>query len=358
MLLHALIFVLGLVVLVFGAEALVRGASRLALSMGISPLVVGLTVVAFGTSAPELAVSVNAALVGNADIAIGNVIGSNIANILLVMGISAAIVPLLVHPQILRQELPVMIGASLLFLIMALDGRISQFEGGVLFLLIVLYTIFLVRQSRSGSMERLPDGVDLPEAASRDWDRHWGVQASLVLIGLVGLVAGSQWLVKAAVFFAVTFGISDLVIGLTIVAVGTSLPEIATSIVAALRGERDIAVGNLIGSNLFNILSVIGLTGLVVSGGLVVASMAIRVDLWIMLAVSVLILPVILPRLEVPRWAGIFFLSLYAGYTVYLILLAKDSAFLPAYSTFILGFLFPLTIIALTLRITLIRHPA
>lgn len=352
MLLHTLLFVLGLVVLVFGAEALVRGASRLALSIGISPLVIGLTVVAFGTSAPELAVSVNAALAGNADIAIGNVIGSNIANILLVMGISAAIVPLLVHPQILRQELPVMIGASLLFLVMALDGRISQVEGGVLFVLIILYTSFLIRQSRRGLLGHLPEGVDLPEVASKDWDRHWGVQALLILIGLVGLVVGSQWLVKAAVYIAVTFGVSDLVIGLTIVAVGTSLPEIATSIVAALRGERDIAVGNLIGSNLFNILSVIGLTGLVVSGGLLVAPMAIRVDLWVMLAAAVLVVPVILPRLEVPRWAGLFFLALYGAYVAYLILLATNSTLLSAYSTFVLGFALPAIVIGLVLRLT------
>ncbi|PKO63691.1 MAG: sodium:calcium antiporter, partial [Betaproteobacteria bacterium HGW-Betaproteobacteria-17] len=256
MLMQALMFVLGLVALVIGAEAMVRGASRLAVSWGISPLVVGLTVVAFGTSAPEMAVSVGAALSGTSDLAIGNVVGSNIANILLILGISALVAPLLVHEQIIRQEVPVMIGATLLVVAMALDGGIGRIEAGLLFALVMAYTVFLVVQSRRASKDAEAEFAS--EIPTSQWDRHWGVQAALVIGGLALLVLGADWLVGAAVVFAKYFGVSDLVIGLTVVAVGTSMPEIATSLIAALRGQRDIAVGNVIGSNIFNLLAVLG----------------------------------------------------------------------------------------------------
>lgn len=353
MLTHVLFFVLGLVTLVVGAELLVRGASKFALSFGVSPLVVGLTVVAFGTSTPELAVSVGASLGGNPDLAIGNVVGSNIANILLILGISALITPLLVNEQIIRQEIPIMIGASVLFVVMALDGNVSRLEAGALFVLVVGYTVFLIRQSRSVSRE-LSDEYAAEMPADSKWDRHWSVQLGLIVVGLGALVLGSEWLVGAAVVFAQAFGVSDLVIGLTVVAVGTSMPEVATSIVAALRGERDIAVGNVVGSNVFNIFAVIGATGLINAGGIPVSEAARDFDLWVMLAVALACVPIMLTGSEISRWEGGVFLGYYAAYTGWLVLSAQGHAIVPAFSTAMLGYVMPLTVIALI--ISLMRH--
>lgn len=353
MLTHAIFFVLGLVTLIVGAELLVRGASKLALSTGISPLVVGLTVVAFGTSAPEMAVSVGASLGGSPDLAIGNVVGSNIANILLILGISALVAPLVVNEQIIRQEVPIMIGASAIFVAMALDGDISRIEAGVLFALVIGYTVFLIRQSRSASRE-LSDEYAAEMPADSTWDRHWSVQLGLIVVGLGGLVLGADWLVDSAVAFARAFGVSDLVIGLTVVAIGTSMPEIATSIVAAIRGERDIAVGNVVGSNVFNIFAVIGVTGLVSSGGIPVPEAARNFDLWVMLAVAFAALPIMLTGREISRWEGAIFIGYYCAYTAYLILAAQDHAILPAYSGVMLGYVMPLTVV--TLIVSMMRH--
>ncbi|PLX72735.1 MAG: sodium:calcium antiporter [Azoarcus sp.] len=352
MLEQALLFLLGLITLVIGAELLVRGASRLAVSFGISPLVVGLTVVAFGTSAPEMAVSVGSALNGNPDIAIGNVVGSNIANVLLILGIAAVIAPLLVAEQIIRQEIPIMIGASVLLLVMALDGSINRIEAATLFCLVIAYTVFLVRQSRKGSAAMSEDFAD--DIPTSQWDSHWTVQTALVVAGLVMLVLGAGWLVDSAVVFARAFGVSDLVIGLTVVAVGTSMPEIATSIVAALRGQRDIAVGNVVGSNVFNICAVLGVTGLVAPAGLPVSEAARHFDLWVMLAVAFACLPILITGREIARWEGILFLGYYAAYTAWLILAAQHHAGLQAFSGVMLGYVMPLTVI--TLVVSIVRH--
>jgi cation:H+ antiporter len=353
MLTHALFFLLGLTTLVVGAEALVRGASKLAMSMGISPLVIGLTIVAFGTSAPEMAVSVGASLSGSPDLAVGNVVGSNIANILLILGIAALIAPLLVHEQIIRQEVPIMLGASVLMVVMAMDGTIGRGEAVLLFVLVIAYTVFLVRQSRRASKALADEfAAEMPSASG--WDRHWTVQVLLVVIGLAGLVQGADWLVDSAVVFARLFGVSDLVIGLTVVAVGTSMPEIATSIIAALRGERDIAVGNVIGSNVFNILAVIGVTGMVSSNGIPISETARNFDLWVMLAVAFACLPIMITGREIARWEGAVFLVYYAAYTAYLVLTAQNHTALPAFSSIMLGYLIPLTVI--TLIASLVRH--
>jgi cation:H+ antiporter len=345
MLMQVLLFVLGLVALVIGAEVMVRGASRLAVSWGISPLVVGLTVVAFGTSAPEMAVSIDAALSGSSDLAIGNVVGSNIANILLILGISALVAPLLVHEQIIRQEIPVMIGASLLVLVLALDGSIGRAEAALLFALVVAYTVFLVVQSRRASQATSDEfSTEIPAS---QWDRHWGVQVALVLGGLALLVLGADWLVGAAVVFAKMMGVSDLVIGLTVVAVGTSMPEIATSLIAALRGQRDIAVGNVVGSNIFNLLAVLGAAGIVSASGLDVPEAARNFDLWVMLAVAFACLPILLTGREIARWEGAVFLGYYAAYLLYLILAAQQHDSLPAYSNMMLTYVIPLTVVTL-----------
>lgn len=262
------LFVGGLVALVLGAELLVRGASRLALSLGISPLVVGLTIVAIGTSAPEVAVSVGAALEGQTDIAVGNVVGSNIFNVLLVLGVSALIVPLVVNTQIVRQEVPIMIGASLLLLTFGLDGSIGRIEALALLALLVAYVAFLVIQSRREQQAlALAAADETPDAASGAGARNLPLQLFLIAGGLGLLVLGSNWLVDASIAMAQTMGVSDLVIGLTIVAAGTSMPEVATSIMAAVRRERDIAIGNVVGSNIFNILGCLGLAGVVSATG-------------------------------------------------------------------------------------------
>lgn len=353
MLQQVLMFVLGLTVLVIGADVMVRGASRLAVSFGVSPLVVGLTVVAFGTSAPEMAVSVGSAFNGTPDLAIGNVVGSNIANILLILGISALITPLLVDEQIIRQEIPIMIGASALLVVMALDGSIGRIEAAALFGLVVAYTVFLIVQSRRAS-KNVQDEFET-EIPTSNWDRHWAVQVALIVVGLVMLVQGAGWLVDAAVAFARAFGVSDLVIGLTVVAVGTSMPEIATSIVAAIRGQRDIAVGNVVGSNVFNILAVLGVTGLVSSGGLPVSDAARNFDLWVMLAVAFACLPIMISGREIARWEGGVFIAYYAIYTAWLVLQAQQHSSLPAFSGVMLSYVLPITVI--TLVVSMVRQP-
>ncbi|MGD9870004.1 MAG: calcium/sodium antiporter [Thauera sp.] len=352
MLQQALMFVLGLVVLVIGADVMVRGASRLAVSFGVSPLVVGLTVVAFGTSAPEMAVSVGSALSGSPDLAIGNVVGSNIANILLILGISALITPLLVDEQIIRQEIPIMIGASALLVVVALDGNIGLVESIALFALVIAYTVFLVVQSRRAS-KNVQDEFET-EIPTSTWDSHWAVQVALIALGLVMLVVGADWLVESAVAFARAFGVSDLVIGLTVVAIGTSMPEIATSIVAAARGQRDIAVGNVVGSNVFNILAVLGLTGIVSGAGLPVSEAARNFDLWVMLAVAFACLPIMITGREIARWEGGVFLGYYAVYTAWLVLQAQQHDSLPAFSGIMLGYVLPLTVI--TIVVSIVRH--
>ncbi len=352
------LFLIGLLALVAGAELLVRGAGKLALSAGISPLVVGLTVVSIGTSAPEMAVAIGAALDGRPDLAIGNVVGSNIFNVLFILGISALIVPLVVHSQVIRQEVPVMIGASLLLLALALDGSLSRTDGLLLLLLVMAYTGFLVIQSRREAQPEAADPQQPTEktAAASRWDRHWSVQLLLILAGLGLLIVGSGWLVEAAVSVAQTLGVSDLVIGLTIVAAGTSMPEVATSIMAALRGQRDIAIGNVVGSNIFNILGCLGATAVLAPAGVPVAASVLNFDLWVMLAVALACLPVMLSGRAIARWEGAVFLGYYVAYTAYLILRTQDHAALPAFSGAMLGFVLPLTIV--TLVVSILKRPA
>ncbi len=350
-----LIFCAGLVALVLGANLLVRGASKLALSFGISPLVVGLTIVAFGTSAPEAAVSVGAVLNGQNDIAVGNVVGSNIFNVLFVLGISALIAPLVVNLQLIRQEVPIMIGASLLLLVLGLDGRLGLSDGALLTGLLVAYTVFLIVQSRRETAAGKNEYDDeLQPGAPGAWDAKWPVQVALIVAGLVLLVLGSDWLVTAAVSFAKALGVSDVVIALTIVAAGTSMPEVATSIAAALKGERDIAVGNVVGSGTFNILGCLGLSSLVAgSSGLVMPASVMAFDIWVMLAVALACLPVFLTGREIARWEGGVFLAYYAAYAVYLVLAAQEHDALQPFSNAMMAFVLPLTVV--TLVVSMIR---
>ena len=344
-----LLFVAGLIGLIAGAELLVRGASKLALSFGISPLVVGLTIVAFGTSSPELAVSTGAVLNGQTDIALGNVVGSNIFNVLFILGISALITPLVVNIQLIRQEVPIMIAASLILLLLSLDGRVSWLDGLLLLTMMVVYTVFLVVQSRRETQAARDEyAAEVKPAKAGAWDDRLPVQLLLIAVGLGLLVLGSDWLVQAAIAMAKALGVSDLVIGLTIVAAGTSMPEVATSVMAAIKGERDIAVGNVVGSNTFNILGCLGVAGLASgSSGLGVPAALMAFDMWVMLAVALACLPVFLTGREIARWEGGVFLAYYAAYVVWLILQAQQHAALQPYSAVMLGFVVPLTVVTL-----------
>jgi cation:H+ antiporter len=347
-----LLFLLGLVLLIGGAELLVRGASNLALQLGIAPLIVGLTVVAYGTSAPELAVSIQSSLAGQASIALGNVIGSNIANVLLILGLSALITPLVVSLQLIRFDVPLMIGVSLLLPLLAVDGTLGRIDGSILFLGAIIYTIWLIRQSRKEkqqAQEILTDqwAGEQTEQATPSHPLAWVQNIALLLVGLGLLVLGSNWLIAGAVTFARWLNVSELIIGLTIVAVGTSLPEIATSVVASLRGQRDIAVGNVVGSNIFNILSVLGLTSIIAPDGIPIPSTVLQFDVPIMVAVAVACLPVFFTGSVIARWEGGLFFAYYIAYTLYLILRTTQPVLLPLFQQAMFFFALPLTAITL-----------
>jgi cation:H+ antiporter len=296
-----------------------------------------------------VAVSVGAVLDGNPDIAIGNVVGSNIFNVLFILGISALIAPLIVNIQLIRQEVPIMLGASLLLLALGLDGKLSLLDGALLFALLVAYTVFLVVQSRRETQAAKDEyAAEVKPAEAGAWDDKLPMQLLLIVVGLAALVFGSEYLVTAAISFAKAMGVSDLVIGLTIVAAGTSMPEVATSITAAIKGERDIAVGNVVGSNTFNILGCLGLSGLV-SGdmGLVMAPSLLAFDIWVMLAVALACLPVFMTGREIARWEGAVFLGYYVAYVAYLIMASQEHAALPAFSGVMMSFVVPITIVTL-----------
>lgn len=342
----------GFVLLTYGADLLVKGAGRIALLIGISPLVVGLTVVAFGTSAPEAAVSLQSAFIGKVGITLGNVVGSNIFNTFVVLGVSALIAPLIVHAQVIRKEVPLLIGASFLLLLLSLDGNIGRLDGFLLFGLIVLYTWWSIhvsiKETRSVSDEygQHFDGSDeVPELKER------GASAAikntlLIAIGVAMLIFGSHVLVKGAVSIAESLGVSDLIIGLTIVSVGTSLPELATSVMAGIRGERDIAVGNAVGSSLFNILAVLGLAGLAAPQGVPVADSSILVDIPVMIFSALACLPVVLTSHKISRGEGLFFLVYYAAYMAYIVLDALASPRMELFLNAVLYGLAPISILA------------
>ncbi|MBX3053980.1 MAG: calcium/sodium antiporter [Caldilineaceae bacterium] len=345
-------FVLGLLLLIGGAEILVRGASRLAVAMGISPLVVGLTVVAFGTSAPELMVGVQTALSGQSGLMIGNVVGSNIFNVLLILGISALITPLVVAQQLIRWDVPLMIGLSVLVLIFVQDANLSRGECTILALGLVAYVAFTVYQSRRES-KAVQAEYEGAFGASSSTARTWPVDLLLVAGGLGGLALGSRWLVDGAVIFAEALGVSQLVIGLTVVAIGTSLPEVATSIVASIRGERDIAIGNVVGSNIFNILAVLGIGGLFTRNGIAVSETAIAIDIPVMVAVAAICLPLFFTGSRLSRWEGLLLLGYYIAYTAYLILAATRNVRLSVFADAMLYVVIPATL--LVVAVTVVR---
>jgi cation:H+ antiporter len=341
-----LMLVGGLVLLVVGAEWLVRGASRLAAAIGIPPLVIGLTVVAFGTSAPEMAVSLKAVMAGQAGIAVGNVVGSNIFNVLCILGVSALIVPLTVSQQLIRFDVPLMIAASVVVWLLAGDRALGRYEGALLFGALIVYTAFLIYYGRKKEQPS-------PEQEAVSETRAWGRHLAFIGVGLAMLVFGSRWLVDGAISIAQWLGVSEVVIGLTVVAVGTSLPEVVTSVVASLRGERDIAVGNVVGSNLFNLLGVLGLAALFAPEAVPVASSVVGFDLPVMIAVAFVCLPIFFTGGRISRWEGGLLLAYFAAYTTYLILATSHHDALPEYSAVMLDFVLPLT--GLTLLVLTIQ---
>ncbi|SIQ66442.1 cation:H+ antiporter [Shewanella morhuae] len=303
----------GFIILTLGAEALVRGASSIALRLGITPLIIGLTIVAFGTSAPELAVSVKSALAGNSGIALGNVIGSNIANIGLILAITALIRPIQVQSQVVKRDIPLMILASMLFWGLLLDGELSLIDGVVLLSLLVGYLAFsYISSKNSNEEEEIDAGPNNPL-----------LSVLFIVVGISMLVGGGILFVNGAVDLAKTFGVSEVIIGLTIVAIGTSMPELVTSVIAALKGQSDIAIGNVVGSNLFNILGILGVTAIVQP----VSALGFQsIDFIVMLAFAVIILPFAWTGLRIGRREGTVLLLGYLGYMGYLVNQASTQA--------------------------------
>ncbi|WP_146338975.1 calcium/sodium antiporter [Nesterenkonia sp. NBAIMH1] len=352
-LLNLIFLVGGFALLVAGGEALVRGAASIGKNFGLSSLIIGLTIVAFATSAPELAVSLSSAAAGSPGLAVGNVVGSNIANILFVMGLTAVFGALFVKIQLIKADIPVMIGFSVLALILALDGGFSFVDGAILFAGLLVYlvaTLFFARRSGSSADEMGVDDVLAEGSAGRvtAWLRATKLRATtvdilLIAVGIALLVGGAQMLVVAATGIATALGVSDLIIGLTIVAIGTSLPELATSVIAAIRGERDMAVGNLVGSNIFNIGAVLGLTALASPAGVQVDPAAINFDIPVMLAVALVLVPLAFTSGAIRRWEGLLLFMMYVAYVVYLVLSAAQHAALEPFSATMLWFVLPIT---------------
>ncbi len=325
----------GATTLVFGAEWLVKGASSIATKLGVAPIVVGLTVVAFGTSAPELAVSVSGAISDNADVALGNVVGSNTFNILMILGLSAAVSGLSINQRLLRFDIPVLVLITVVVYLLALNGSVGRLEGVVLFVGVIVYIGWLLRGATKTESSEVQSEYQsaVDEVEGRTFSMSLMFQIGLVVVGLSLLVVGSQLLVNSATEIASALGVSDLVIGLTVVAAGTSLPELATSVMAAIRGQRDIAVGNAVGSNIFNLLSVLGASAAISSNGISVNDEVIRLDYPVMLAATVLLLPICWNGFMVKRWEGAVLVAFYVAYVAYLVMEAGDSSAPELYRT-------------------------
>lgn len=301
-----------LILLYFGASWLVKGSSALALKAGVSPLVAGLTVVAFGTSSPELVVGINTAIAGQGNMALGNVIGSNIFNICIILGISAIVAPLRIKMQLLKMDIPILIFITIAFMILFHDRQISRLEGSVLLSGIVFYTILNIALARR---EKSNEVIDEFEKSIPKSNMKWYFSTGMVVIGIGVLVAGSELLVKGAVEIARVLGVGETIISLTIIAAGTSMPELASSIVATMKKEYDIAIGNIIGSNIFNILGIIGVSSMISP----LSALAIsNIDLYIMLGVTLLLLPFFRTKYTLTRDEGIFMVVLYLIYMYYL----------------------------------------
>lgn len=339
----------GLAALLVAGHLLVSGSVLIGRRFGLTPTVIGLTIVAAGTSAPELAVFARAIQADDTELAVGSVVGSNIANVLLVLGLVAALGTVRLARRVVRIDVPVMITASVLLLLFALDGLISPGESAVLVTGVVIFIAFTVRSRRSDR-----PSASSPPASSTDEHTAGGSHRPIVLgkgvglvaAGAVGLVLAADQVVAGAEQLAVDLGVPELIVGLTVVALGTSAPEIVTSLVAAARGQRDLAVGNAVGSNIFNILLVMGLSGLFARPGIALSAEIVSIDLPIMVAAAVACLPVLFWDHKLDRWEGLVFLSYYAAYTVFLILTATDHGATGTYVAAMIWFVAPITALA------------
>ncbi len=303
----------GLVALIIGAELLVRGATALALRLGIPPIVVGLTIVSIGTSLPELAVGIEAGRLGAGSLAVGNIAGTNVVNILLILGLSAAMIAVPLSRNTIRFELPMIVVASALLWLLASDGDLSRLDGSILLALAGFFTYGVVRFAKREPIDVAEIEAELPNPGKAL------VDILMLVFGMVIVILGAEWLVDGSVAIARSLGISEAVIGLTIVAIGTSAPELVTTIISTIRGHRDVAIGNLIGSSIYNLALILGLTSLVTP--LTVSSELIRIDLPVMVAVALLCIPVFLTGRRVSRGEGYVFIGLYVAYLSFLILL-------------------------------------
>ena len=346
MLTAILLFIGGLVILVLGAEFLLRGSSRLAAAFGISPLVIGLTIVAIGTASPEIAVSLQAAVNGQGDLTLGNVLGSNIFNILFILGMTAIAAPIIIAEQLIRLDAPIMLAVSLLVLALALDGNLALFDSLVLLVCLVGYTVFALRQSRRESQKVQNEYAEEYAVKQARTTKNTVTNLFLIAAGLGLLVAGSRWLVDSAVSIARMLRVSELIIGLTIVAVGTSLPEVTTSLMAALKRQSDIAVGNAVGSNIFNLLGVLGIGTILAPGGIPVSARVLQFDFLVMIFVALVSLPIFYLDNRISRLEGSLLLMYYGLYLAYIILQATNNAALPVVSWFA-AFFVPITFLVL-----------
>lgn len=316
MVVDILIFLVGLTLLYFGAEWLVAGASTIALRLGITPIVVGCTVVAFGTSAPELVVCLAAVVTNSDDISVGNIIGSNIANLALIIGAAAVIRPIEIHSAIIRREYPVMLAATLVLCGVAFDGELSRLDGILLLALMGGYVVYMFIIARKEMQQGATPDLASEVEGFNTTSSSTGKDVVKIVLGITGLTAGAYLMVNSAVSIATVLGVPELVIGITIVAIGTSLPELATSTVAAYKDESDISVGNVVGSNVFNSLLVLGTVSAIAS--IAVGEDVVRWDLWVMLGVTLLVWPVLWTRRRVSRGEGVVLLAAYFAYVVWL----------------------------------------
>jgi len=314
---NTILLLVGLVTLIIGGDLLVRGASRIALRFKISPLVVGVTIVAFGTSAPELLISVQAALTGSPDITMGNVIGSNICNLALVLGVTSLIAPIPVNSDSIKIDWPMTMGSSLLLYFVVREGLVDNYEGVVFLVILVLYIIFIIRRSRKNNIAIESLGIEVSEGNSDKSGLIWK-ELGLIALGGAGLYYGSDWFVNSAKDLAIYLGVSERIVGITVVALGTSLPELVTSIVAAFKKETDLALGNLMGSNIFNILSILGITSIIEE--IVVSSVILNSDMIWMLAITLVLFPFMAFNKKIDRYEGLILLAVYVYYTINVIM--------------------------------------
>lgn len=335
-------FLGGLTLLLFAGHFVVRAASNLGARFGLSPMVIGLTIVAAGTSAPELAVVFQSIAADDTELAVGSIIGSNIANVLLVLGLAATFGTIRVTSRVVRTDIPVMITASFLFLVFALDGTLGRLDSIVLFTSLVAFVTWTLRAANRTEFMVEAEEVDRSGRASLPPPLR---SVAELVAGIGGLALAARFVVGGAEEIATSLGIPELIIGLTVVAIGTSAPEIVTTIIAALQGRRDLAVGNAVGSNIFNILLVLGASGIIAPDGIAVSDDALQLDLPVLLAAAVACLPIVAWDNKLDRWEGGVFVAYYVAYVVFLVLDGTGHRAKDPFALVMLGFVLPLTII-------------